>query len=187
MNAFILQIMVPSRRQMRAFGFIESLIAILITGIACTALIGVAVQVIREAKNNEIRDAMTQYAVQGFEKLRVMSVSDFDAIPCSTPGGVMRGYLEGGVIKEVSQAELCSVAGLDEGVCEKLPLPTGNDSDFFYREIDFQRVNLIGKECTSIKVTVRTGMLDAGSADPNREYPRNFVTNTQIVGYVASR
>ena len=50
-------------RDEEGVGFMESLVAIIIGGIACTALLSVAVGVVREANNNQIRDGMNLYAM----------------------------------------------------------------------------------------------------------------------------
>ncbi len=164
----------------RGLGFMESLIAIIIAGVACTALLSVAVGVVRESKNNEIRDAMNQYAVQGFEEVRVMAARNFEVIPCNDaiPASPIFRYLDGGELVDPPN-EPCSAVGSD-GSCERLTLPTGGE-EFLYREITFEGA---GGTCNKIRVTVDVGMLLNATMEEGSS-PRNFITKTKIVGYVA--
>lgn len=53
------------RKNYQAQGFVESLIAILVTGIASIALMSVAARTIREVVRNEQLDQLTQEAIKG--------------------------------------------------------------------------------------------------------------------------
>ena len=171
----------------KGFGLVESLIAIVLAGVASVALISVAIGVIREANNNQIRDAMNYYAVQGLEEVRVMAAEDsnFDdgvgGLECPTGGGSVYGMFEGGELIKIENGifKICSEIGSDTGTCERLEMP-GNEKDFLYREV---ALKMIDGECYKQRVEVTVGML---ANDPGTDHgPRGFISEVTIVGYIA--
>ena len=170
------------------FGFLESLIAIIVAGIACVALLTIAVGVIREAKKNEVRDAMNQYAIEGLEYVRKYSSSDYSIInggsglcDAASPTGTY-AYLDLGdeiptppndlYIEAVLKAERCSEG---QNTCEKLPLPDESGArDIFYREITLLRHR--DHMCKVVRVTVTVGLLDPESLK---------IEPVSMVGYIA--
>lgn len=57
----------------KGLGFVESLVAILVTGIASVALMSIASKTMTDAIRNEMTDTMTQYAVEGAEMIQVIA------------------------------------------------------------------------------------------------------------------
>ncbi|MBN2100325.1 hypothetical protein JW710_00305 [Candidatus Dojkabacteria bacterium] len=150
-----------------AVGFVESLIAILIVGVASVALLSISAAVVREAKRNEIRDARTQYAVEGMEKVRW--IAEVDDIPgpgyyCLTDddGCDGEGYLK------LIEGERCSENNDGSGECGRLPLSTG--SEFFYREIYIEDA-----DSGSVKFEVLVGEL---------RRPSSTKSESSIVGHI---
>lgn len=164
-------------------GFVESLIAIAIAGIACVALLNVATMVMKESKNNEYRDAMNTYAQEGFEKVRSLSINDLNTVTkIATSCATKTGYLSsnGSSITCIpSTGQRCSEKG-KTGTCEKLPMPDKPEGIMmFYREID---VKTATGSTSRARVTVRVGMFPQPDGEGN---VRNFETNVRFVGYVA--
>lgn len=159
-------------------GFVESLIALLIAGVASVALISIAASVIRESKNNEMRDAMTQYAVQGLEKVRWVADGDIDRIPVPAIETITDYYcldiddncdgLGTPFGKIAIPDNRCSVDGPD-GECGKLNLSGGGDH-VFYREIGFAQAG-----CGAVKVVVSVGFLVEG---------RGLAKEMQVTGFI---
>ncbi|MEA3357067.1 MAG: hypothetical protein U9Q67_01390 [Patescibacteria group bacterium] len=154
-------------------GFIESLIAIIVAGIATIALLGIAITVIRESKNNEIRDAMNQYAVEGMEKVRWIAASDPLAIPSGTneyclledtvdgscdlsPGEVTADPDYSRYFHDITIGHYppCSQNPAD-GECGKLSF--GSLPGFFYREVEMTQTTS-GSEPV-IEVVIKVGRL----------------------------
>ena len=181
-------------------GFMESLIAIIVGGLACIALISVSITVVREAKNNEIRDAMTYYLADGMQLVRIAASNDYGQITNDSLTGICdyasgsipaNAYLDTtnspykmsnpGIIPlsdPINPTDLCSLH--DGSDCEKLPLPSNYEgAKMFYRELMFFPVDVHG--CELVKVVVRVGMLanTAGNADA-----RNFDTDVTLDGYI---
>ncbi len=200
----ILQTMVKDER---GAGFLESLIAIILGGITCVALIGVAVAVIREAKNNEIRDALTYYATEGMERLRIIAKNDFSQIyyydsgegvhrgicdENATPLRTTYGYFDSGdeftilpttdgtppIVRITDENEMCSKDG---SLCERLSLPSGGNP-ILYRELSFYPIGTINQECNLVRVKVKVGMI---ANESGGSYARNFVSETTLEGYIS--
>ena len=180
-------------------GYVESLIAITVAGVACVALLSVAVMVMREAKNNEYRDVMNQYALEGFEVVRSISVSDYSQITAVCESANKVGFLVESnpdpqfphvdaleVPEDDHAEELCSDLDFGEnGNCEKLPMPGyDNVGDTFYREVHVEEDLVLG--CDRVKVIVKVGLFPVSEGDPGRNAVRNFKTDIEIVGYVVN-
>lgn len=56
-----------------ALGFVEALTAILITGMASVALMDIAAKTLSTTIKNEVKDRMSQYAVEGGEMVQVIA------------------------------------------------------------------------------------------------------------------
>lgn len=175
-------------------GFMESLIAIVVGGMACLALVGLAVNVIRESKNNEIRDALTYYAAEGMERVRVIAATNYDKIDNVSTGACSRGSVAYGYFKPDELASVPVIVSKEgefrfikndlcsshEGgtVCEKLALPSGG-GQILYRELTFFDRSENG-DCNLVQVTVKVGML----ANTSDEHARNFVTEVSLDGFI---
>jgi len=168
----------------------ESLIAIIVGGIACIALVSVAVAVIREAKNNEYRDALTFHSSQGLERVRVLATTDFQPFltlctSYSTPFFAWLNTDGSALITNSSPQDssgMClETSGADQNdgsdcYGERLKNPAAPElADLFYRNLMFEDVS--GGNCTRMRVTVYTGML----GDPDL---RNFIEQNMLVGYI---
>jgi type II secretory pathway pseudopilin PulG len=170
-------------------GFVESLVAIAVGGIACIALFGVALTVIREANYNEMRDAMNTYAIEGIEQVRVQASTAYQSVPqcsASDPSAVVEAYLDNGTaVKLLNTQDLCSDAGDEAGTCERLTMPKGS-TNIFYREVKLtgagdDPIDESGN-CTKMRVEVSVGLLvNAGESDP----PRGNLPERKIVGYIS--
>lgn len=165
-------------------------------GIACIALLSTAVMVMKEAKNNEYRDAMDYYALEGFEIVRSIS-SDADKYfqIADTCNGTEYGFLEDTEDENFDYARKdtltpmtideydarCSLEDVGEsGYCEKLPMPGNEDvGETFYREISVEDASNAG-DCSRARVTVHVGLFPVPGAGP----VRNFDTYISLVGYV---
>lgn len=152
-------------------GFVESLMALLIAGIACVALISLSASIIKEAKRNEYRDAMNQYAIEGLDRVRWMNTTDPGSIPCDhTAAWNYYKIVEDGENYDLETvAERCS-ENWNTDNCEALKL-TEDGRDFFYRDVQ--------TECTAtsdtIKITVEVGFRNPVSG---------MSSSNEIVGYV---
>lgn len=160
-------------------GFVESLIALIIAGVASVALISIAASVIRESKNNEMRDAMTQYAVQGLEKVRWVANGDIAEIPVPAIEHVTDYYCLD-IDDECDSSEVppqpfvkiaipdnrCSQDGSE---CGQLNLSDGGDH-VFYREIGFEQAG-----CGAVKVVISVGFLVEG---------RGLAREMQVTGFI---
>lgn len=172
-----------------AFGFIESLVAIVVGGVACIALLSVAAAVVREANNNEIRDAMNMHAIDGIESVRTLAEREFDTVPCdpNNPTVPQRAWINNsGHIEFVDAAtgHCTENASEGDGLCEKLSMPRRND-DFFYRELIFYAPNVASVqngECYKVRVEVHVGLLQN---IPGWGAPNSAITEKVIEGYVA--
>lgn len=169
-------------------GFVESLVAIAVGGIASIALFSVAMMVIRESNYNEMRDAMNMYAIDGMEKVRVQASQAYNTLPrCNTenPESPVKGYLsEGFVVELESTDDFCSDIGDEIGKCERLRMPKGTE-DIFYREVKLMGTGdnpVKDDQCIKMRVEVTVGLLvNAGEEDP----PRGNLPEKTIVGYIA--
>lgn len=169
-------------------GFVESLVAIAVGGVASIALFSVAVMVIRESNYNEMRDAMNMYAIDGIETVRVQASQAYDTLPgCDTanPTSPVKGYLDSDMIVELESTEdLCSNIGEETGKCERLPMPKGT-TEVFYREVKLMGTGMDpvkDDQCIKMRVEVTVGLLvNAGEEDP----PRGNLPEKTIVGYIA--
>ncbi len=168
---------VESVKNQEGFGFIESLVALAVAGIASVALLALAASILREAKQNEIRDAMSQQALDGMEQIRNIASIDPEDVPdtgyyclenddeCDHQAG------QGGFVT-INAPDRCSQGGDD---CGQLKLPSGeNDDYFFYREVD------IVDHGDAAKVTVRVGMLN-----PPDSWEGTARSESQIVGFIS--
>jgi len=54
-------------------GFVEALLAILVTGIASVALMDIAARTMTDTIRNEMMDTMTQYAMEGAEMVQIIA------------------------------------------------------------------------------------------------------------------
>lgn len=160
----------------KGLGFVESLIALLIAGMACVALLSVAAAVIRESVNNEMRDAMTQYAVEGLEKVRLIADEDISDIP--VPANEMSTYYycleadENCNSEEATSLPLIAISNRcsDNGnECGKLRSSRSVDN-MFYREIEIKQAGY-----GAVRVTVVVGFLEEG---------RNLARESEIVGFI---
>lgn len=145
-------------------GFVESLIALLLAGVACVALLSLGASVVRESLRTEMRDSMSQYADEALEDVKFMDIVDSGTVDCTHPGTYY--FQENDLVLASTPQDLCSQVGPD-GECEKLVFRQDGE-EMFYREIDV--------ECAgdSDKVTVRVGTL-------LQEYNLN---ETILVGYL---
>ena len=57
----------------KGLGFIEALLAILVTGIASVALMDIAARTMTDTIRNEMTDVMTQYSIKGAEMVQVIA------------------------------------------------------------------------------------------------------------------
>jgi hypothetical protein len=57
----------------KGLGFVEALVAILVTGVASVALMSIASKTMTDTIRNEITDTMTQYAVEGAEMVQIIA------------------------------------------------------------------------------------------------------------------
>jgi hypothetical protein len=173
-----------------AMGFVESLVAIAVGGVACVALFSVASAVIREANYNEVRDAMNMYAIEGMDIVRSAASRSYADIPTCDPGSpnteVDAIIIPGkpNLVKELEAYEdPCTDVGTSTGVCERLTMPKGSDP-LFYREVTFTGAGsgaVVDGACVSMRVEVSVGLLiNAGETDP----PRGNLSEKTIVGYV---
>jgi len=159
-------------------GFVESLIALFVAGMACVALLAVAAAVVRESANNEMRDSMTQYAVEGLEKVRLIADENIDDIPVPD-NAVKTDYFcldsddgcdeLGTPLGAIAYEDRCSVKGPSDGKCGKLRSSRGED-DMFYREIGIKQAG-----CGAVKVTIFVGFLEEG---------RNLARESKIEGFI---
>ncbi len=65
--------MTNRERMYKGLGFVEALIAILVTGIASIALMDIASKTLSTTIKNEVSDKMTQYAVEGSEMVQIIA------------------------------------------------------------------------------------------------------------------
>lgn len=159
-----------------ALGFVESLVSIAVAGMACVAFLSIAASVVREEKNNELRDAMKQYAVEGLEQVRWVSDENIEDIPIPNSNSVLTYCLRsddscsGGSepFVQIDNGKRCSDSSIGKGACGRLSLARGGDP-VFYREVDFERVGV------SVKATVRVGLLVEG---------RNLGREHSTIGYI---
>lgn len=57
----------------KGLGFVEALLAILVTGMASVALMDIASRTMTDTIRNEMTDTMTQYAVEGVEMVQIIA------------------------------------------------------------------------------------------------------------------
>ena len=65
--------MMNKERIYKGLGFIEALLAILVTGMASVALMDIAARTMTDTIRNEMTDTMTQYAIEGAEIVQVIA------------------------------------------------------------------------------------------------------------------
>lgn len=159
-------------------GFVESLIALLIAGMACVAFLSVASAVIRESANNAMRDSMNQYAVEGLEKVRLIADENITDIPVPTASDTEYYCLEAdencnsGVTPPPAPPPLVAISDMcaeNSSECGTLKLSEGG-SDMFYREIGIKQAG-----SNSVKVTVTVGFLVEG---------QGLARETKVVGFI---
>lgn len=63
---------IHKKSKYKAQGFVEALIAILVAGVACVSLMMIASKTISQMNQNELRDQLTTYAVQGSEMMKFL-------------------------------------------------------------------------------------------------------------------
>lgn len=164
------------RKDESGLGFVESLVALMVAGIACAALLSVATSVIRDAKKNEIRDARNQYSAEGLDRLRWIAEQDQDQIPSPRTeryfciGSAGECNSDGDELIEIDSNDLCSKGG---DICEKLKLSGGGD-DYFYREIDIKCGG-----CNSVRATVRVGPLSKTSTGVSSSAVKGYIGGLQ--------
>lgn len=167
-------------------GYVESLIALMVAGIACVALLSIATSVLRESKNNEMRDAMTQFAAEGLERVRREAETNIYYIE---PPGAADGENFYCLDRDEGCQGDCWESGDDgcevrlpfhriegdrcsqnsNGECGKIALNEGEDP-LFYREIGIKWAG-----CNSVEVTVYVGFLEEG---------RNLARETEMSGFI---
>jgi hypothetical protein len=162
----------------QGMGYVESLIALVVAGTACIALLSIASSVLREAANNEMRDAMTQYAVEGLEKVRRIADEDVASIP-AVPASNDEIFVcleedegcevEGDEVRFHQLQNLCSDSDDGQGDCGRLKL-RGSGEDLFYREISFRNAGTC-----SVEATVYVGLLQEG---------RGIKREAEVSGYI---
>jgi hypothetical protein len=175
-----------------AMGYVESLISLVVAGIACVALLSVASAVIREAAKNETRDAMTQYSVEGLERVRLVADADINLIPVPSgsttehycldddpgcDGDCIDGDCSNGRLpfhKITNESSLCSQDDEGDGECGQLSLKSGGDP-LMYREIDITKSG-----CGAVEVVVRVGFLQSGRNNNEADAARE----TEVRGYI---
>ncbi len=175
-----------------AMGYVESLISLVVAGIACVALLSVASAVIREAAKNETRDAMTQYSVEGLERVRLVADADINLIPVPSgsttehycldddpgcDGDCIDGDCSNGRLpfhEITNTSSLCSEDDEGDGECGQLSLKSGGDP-LMYREIDITKSG-----CGAVEIVVRVGFLQSGRNNNEAEAARE----TEIRGYI---
>lgn len=64
------------KKKYKAMGFVEALIAIMVTGIASVVLMDIAARTMKAAIQNEAIDQMTQYAVETSERVKEIFKED---------------------------------------------------------------------------------------------------------------
>ncbi|MFH1547435.1 MAG: hypothetical protein ABIC57_03025, partial [bacterium] len=128
--------------------FTESLITIVVAGIACVAFISVVASLVRETKNREVSELMTSYAFEGLGEMRRLSSyrlpEELDPIISHTYS-IIEGDLE--LVNDIdctSESSGCELIDLNEG------------DGFFYRKIEV--VSATSNEALGVaKVTVEVG------------------------------
>ena len=175
----------------KASGFVETLIAILVAGVGCAALLGLSASIIRHVKNNEIRDAMTQASVEGLENVRNLALTSYDNVPSLPIGGAVycltsRDGTDHGCgeydpdinphyfVQIQDSNSRCSRGG---DMCERVALDAHTD-DFFYREIQMKPL------LSATEVTVLVGRFicpgDLNQSDPDER------CSTSMKGFIYS-
>ncbi len=155
-------------------GFLESLIAIVVAGIACIALLSLSSSILKETARNEMKDAMNKYAVEGLDMVRrAILEKTGETVTCS-PTATTYYYFHGQpkLIGTAEYSQLCSQSPTGNN-CEKLPLRFGGEN-LFSREIE---VTCAGE---AMRINVRVQELIAGHFKPVNQ--GKYTIN--IVGYV---
>lgn len=144
--------------------FTESLITIVVAGVACVAFISVVAGIVRETKNREVSDMMANYAFDGLGKMRLLS-------NYGLPNELEVSNLYTYVIED-DELVLKSSAGTFDctgefSECELLDLDEEGDN-FFYRKFE---VSLDGDfENGVAKVTVEVGRVDPTGIESRDSY-----------------
>jgi len=183
MKLFLKKINILVIKDENGSGFVESLIAIVIAGIACVALLSLGASLVREATKNEMIDAMDQHALAGLDKVKAKVLVDPGLFSSCSPG-ITYYYIEYSgedysftIIQNPSS--LCSVREDGSGTCEKLKLRDNQADPLFFREIEVTCPQ--GADSIQIDVVVGTlykvafGKTDVGD-DPDSEHYETRVT-----------
>ncbi len=168
--------------------FVESLVTIVVAGMACVAFISVTAAIVRETKNQEVEEAMVQYALNGLEKVRAINAKNEGYIIYEEGGdnGGMDGH---GGMKDIPHSnpycfkldenDLVLLSSLGEvdctgqsSECEKLDLDEGDE--FFYRKVEIIQAHATNDKVLKVKIEV--GRIDPTADDNlNTDYVEGFI------------
>lgn len=138
----------------RGSSFTESLITIVVAGVACVAFISVVASIVRETKNREIKELMTNYSFDGLSKTRLINSY---GLPNVLEAGINYEYKidddELVLFEDISSVD-CTGEGSE---CELLDLNVEGD-EFFYRKVSLRLETTSGNGVA--KVTVEVGRVN---------------------------
>jgi hypothetical protein len=161
--------------------FVESLITIIVAGMACVAFISVTASIVRETKNQEIQEYMTDYALNGLDRVRAINsrnqgYKDLEGEEYSL-ADITYGVEYSFTMDDGELVLLSSLDDLDcpeDGGCEELDLDDGDD--FFYRKVILERMHSTSSKV--LRATVEVGRLDPTADDNLNSY--------QVEGFIAT-
>lgn len=153
--------------------FVESLITIVVAGMACVAFISVTASIVRETKNQEIQEYMTNYSLNGLDRVRAINArnqgyvdSEGDTYPLTelTYGVQYTFAMEENNLVLLSTLGELECPQSDE--CESLDLD--EDDDFFYRKVVLERMHSSSNKV--LRATVEVGRIDPTANDNLNSY-----------------
>lgn len=153
--------------------FVESLITIVVAGMACVAFISVTASIVKETKNREVRELMTSYALNGLDKVRAINGRNQGYVGTDNENHPMSeiafGFEYDFAIDEDEIQLLSQNGGIDcteEAVCENLNLE--DEDGFFYRMVTLEKV--LASNDKVVRVTVEVGRNDPVADDNLNSY-----------------
>jgi hypothetical protein len=150
-------------RNQEGSSFTESLITVVVAGVACVAFISVVASLVRETKNREINEMMSNHAFEGLSQVRFISSYGLsEDVMEALESGMKCGCAMKGSHDHPDKKDKIEVISTHEDIdcteegseCEKLDLSEEED-EFFYRKVELQLEGV--SENGVAKVTVEVG------------------------------
>lgn len=150
----------PKLNNEKGSSFVESLITIVVAGMACVAFISVTAAIVKETKDREVKELMTGYALNGLDRVRAIN-------------GRNEGYTDSEgeehsfadltwnveysfAIEEDELSLVSSVTDydcVDSSDCEEIDYE--DRDDFFYRKVSMEKAK--NENDKVVRVTVEVG------------------------------